>query len=86
MDSPVKFPTKNNLESLWKDDAKLVKQINDAIDCAAEGKWEQSEKLLKDAEFDLEDREPYDTSDVYYRGIWKGQINSVRQYINENSQ
>lgn len=81
MNEKAELPEKNNLESLWRDDAKLVKQINDAIDCAKSKEWDKSEKLLEDAEFDIKDWEPYDTSDVYFPGIWGSQIKQIRQYI-----
>ncbi len=74
------LPGKNNLQSMYQDDARLAECINKAIDCASEERWQECEKLLSIAETNIEDWEPYDTSDSYYEMIWKSQISRTREF------
>ena len=85
MSEETELPSKNDLQKHWVDDARIAAKINEAIELAEQSKWEESEARLVRAEEDLEDWQPYDSSDVYYKGIWKGQIAKVRKYHSERN-
>ncbi len=80
-----KLPEKYNLESLYVDEARVAKNINDAIDSAHNSNWEECLTHLDRAEGSIEGFEPYDTQDVYLPGMWKDTVNQVRSFVEYHS-
>ena len=75
------LPRKSDSSSIYVDDARIVDQINHAIDLADQENWQESKRMLQGVESVIEDWEPYDTSDSYYMMIWGGEISEIRRYI-----
>lgn len=79
------LPRKSDSSSMYVDDARIVDQINCAIDLADQENWQESEKMLQGVESVIEDWQPYDTSDSYYEMTWGGEISQIRHYIEYHS-